>query len=146
MLILSEISFELISSTSVSDLYGLTQSILYPFVFGLYRKFTVPLVKTLCYHKWALKWSFICVNRSIIENEFYLRLLSHYLLIWQSWSALLLLLWILSELIYAWFCWRINFLFTVHLLGYLYHGQISVGPDYNILTYLLSSELRTLPP
>ena len=32
------------------------------------------------------------------------------------------------------------------LSGNLYHGQILIGPDYNILTYTMPRKLRMLPP
>ena len=45
MLTLSDIFFELMSSTLVSDLYGIIQRILYLFFVGQHCKFNMPLLK-----------------------------------------------------------------------------------------------------
>ena len=90
MLIPKNIFIELKPSTLVSDLYGLMKCILYLICIAPYCNVTVPLVNTLSYHKWALVWRFIFVFSTRIEHDFYLRLLSLHLQLFQSWSALLL--------------------------------------------------------
>ena len=57
----------LISSTFISDLYGLMQHILCLICIIPYCKFTAPLEKN---HKWSLIWRFVFVCSVISEYDF----------------------------------------------------------------------------
>ena len=75
MLTSSDIFFELKSSTWVSDLWGLMRRILYLIFISLYCYVTVPLVKTLHCHKWALTCRVVFLCSAIIEHDFISRFL-----------------------------------------------------------------------
>ena len=70
MLTPSEIFIELKYSTLVSNLNGLMRHILCLICVSQYCKFTVPLVKKLCYHKKAFIWHFIFVCSVVSEHDF----------------------------------------------------------------------------
>ena len=44
--------------------------ILYLIFNSTYCYVTVPLVNTLCYHKWAIIWRFVFVCSAIIEHDY----------------------------------------------------------------------------
>ena len=125
MLTSSNIFFELESSTLVSDLYGLMRRIAYIICVAPFCKFTVTLVKHCVITKGAVYGVSYLYGVCLVSMTF-------------------ILLYSLGQ-IYVYFrgCSLYSFASTFSdilipnppyvLSGESWHGQISIGPDYNLL-------------
>ena len=136
MLTLSYIFSGLMSSTFVSDLYGLIQRILY----------LIVLVHTTM---WPCYWSNTVLLQMVLYMEFHICMQHDYwaCIYLQPYSRGKLVLYIWIYYIYSFASAFANVFITnprYVLLGESDHVQILIFPEYNFLTYLLLREFQML--